>query len=414
MKASEFKSIVGRDVIERAVRSAATPAFLYFVRMVRKRYADLVSCLPPSFRVYYAVKANPNPLLLREMATLGLGADVASVGELDAAVAQGIPSDRIEFSGPGKTAHEIAEAIRRGVSSMNAESLAELENVVRASTTLAAQANVGLRVNSGVAPSEAGLKMTGGTQFGIPIAQMEEALRFIRDNPDTLRFTGLHVHAGSQLLSSAAIADNFRNILDLALRTLDLGILPLKKVNFGGGWGVAYFPHQASLDLVDLSLRLQDLFNQPVYSGLRAVRHILEPGRFLVGESGVYVTSVLYRKPGARREFLIVDGGMHQHYMLAGGMGQVIRRNFEMEVVPASPDRSNADAAYDVAGCLCTPQDLLASDFRCGHQVGVGDRLVFYNSGAYGLAASPVRFLGHELPAEVLYLTPARAGWGVG
>jgi diaminopimelate decarboxylase len=275
---SEFCSIVGRDDFERAVRAAATPAFLYFARVVRKRHADLVGCLPASFHVYYAVKANPNPFLLRELSSMGVGADVASTGELNAAVANGISPDRIEFSGPGKSAREIADAIRLGVSSINAESLPELESIARASSQGGIRARAGVRINPGVSPTEAGLQMAGATQFGIPICQLEEALQFIRANPDTIEFTGLHVHAGSQLLSSAAVAQNFRSILDLAMRIVDLGILPLRKINFGGGWGVTYFPHQTPVDLADLSVGLADVFTQKAYAELRDVRHIVEPG----------------------------------------------------------------------------------------------------------------------------------------
>ena len=114
------------------------------------------------------------------------------------------------------------------------------------------------------------------------------------------------------------------------------------------------------------------------------------------------MTRVLYRKPGARRPFLIVDGGMHQNYLLAGGMGQVIRRNFEMDVAALDSESAGSASAYDIAGCLCTPQDVLASDYRCERPIHVGDRIVFFNSGAYGVTASPVNFLGHEPPAEIV------------
>lgn len=402
MNKSDFYSIVGRDDVSLAVRAAATPAFLYFGQVLRKRHADLIRCLPPSFNVYYAVKANPNPSVLRELASMGVGADVASSGELDLVLAQGIRADRIEFSGPGKTEGEVAAAIKHGVSSINAESLAELETLARASVQLGIQARVGVRINPGVGPSEAGLKMGGSTQFGIPVGQLEEALRFVRAHREMLCFTGLHVHAGSQLLSSAAIAGNFQTILDLAMRIIDLGILPLRKVNFGGGWGIVYFPHQTPLDLADLTARLAHLFSERICARLKGTRCIVEPGRFLVGECGIYVTTVLYKKPGAQREFLIVDGGMHQHYLLAGGMGQVIRRNFEMDAYAALCSEQADSAVYDVAGCLCTPQDVLATDYRSEQTLCSGDRLVFFNSGAYGRTASPVEFLGHHPPAEVM------------
>ena len=196
---------------------------------------------------------------------MGVGADVASGGELQSALEVGIPPQCIEFSGPGKSEREIAAAIRHAISSINVESLAELEIVVRESLSLGLRASVGVRVNPGVIPGEAGLKMSGATQFGIPITQLEDALNFIRDNPATMNFTGLHVHAGSQLLSSEAIAQSFRSTLDIAKRIVDLGVLPLRKINFGGGWGIAYFPHQSPLDLSDLAPRLADLFAEAAY-----------------------------------------------------------------------------------------------------------------------------------------------------
>jgi diaminopimelate decarboxylase len=154
--------------------------------------------------------------------------------------------------------------------------------------------------------------------------------------------------------------------------------------------------------LKQLADGLKDVFSAAKYSQLSQIRHIVEPGRFLVGECGLYVTRVLYQKPGVRRQFLIVDGGMHQHYLLAGGMGQVIRRNFEIDVVSTHSQASVTPMAYNIAGCLCTPQDILANDFHYEREIHVGDRIVFFNSGAYGVTASPINFLGHKPPSEII------------
>jgi diaminopimelate decarboxylase len=150
-----------------------------------------------------------------------------------------------------------------------------------------------------------------------------------------------------------------------------------------------------------LSDGLKEVFSAAKYSKLAHIRHIVEPGRFIVGECGLYVTRVLYKKPGSLRQFVIVDGGMHQHYLLAGGMGQVIRRNFEIDVVSTHSPSSLIPTSYDIAGCLCTPQDILANNFHYDREVNVGDRIVFFNSGAYGLTASPINFLGHKPPSEI-------------
>lgn len=401
MNKEEFYSIISKDYVAQVVNKTHTPAYIYFRKLIHKRYADLISCLPPSFQAYYAVKANPCSGLLQELSSLGVGADVASLGELRRALTHKIKADHIEFSGPGKTEEEIGEAILQKISSINSESLPELETIVRMSRQFGVKANVGIRINPCRTPHDAGIRMSGDTQFGIPVNMVEEALAFILANADRLCFTGLHVHTGSQMLSSIALIENFRMILDVALEISNLNILPINKINFGGGWGISYFSNQTSLDLKQLADGLKEVFSEAKYSKLTQIRHIVEPGRFLVGECGLYVTRVLYQKPGMKRRFLITDGGMHHHYLLAGGMGQVIRRNFEMDVFSSHAQSNVLPMAYDITGCLCTPQDILASNFKYEWEIHVGDRIAFFNSGAYGLSASPINFLDHKPPSEI-------------
>lgn len=400
MDKETFYSTVGRDAVKLLAEAQPTPCYIYFKGLLRKRVSELKGCLPASFQVHYAMKANPNPGLLQELSSLGIGADVASLGELVRARDSGMRPSLIEFSGPGKTERELAEAIKQGISSINAEGLFEVASIVRLSRRLGIKANVGLRINPRHAPQSGGMRMSGDTQFGIPLELAAETLRFIKQQPEILSFTGIHVHSGSQMLSADAVLQNFRTILDLALEISRLNILPIGKINFGGGWGIKYFTNQSSLDLKKLAVGLKELFDDARYSCLSHVRRIVEPGRFLVGECGLYVTTVLYRKPGAEREFLIVDGGMHQNYLLAGGMGQVIRRNFEIDAISRNPEAGRAGAAYDIAGCLCTPQDILATNFHSEREIQEGDRIVFFNAGAYGLTASPTHFLSHNPPTE--------------
>ncbi|MBP9009714.1 MAG: hypothetical protein WAP08_04850 [Smithellaceae bacterium] len=402
MNKEEFYSIIGKDAVAHIIKEVPTPAYIYFRKIMHKRYTDLVSCLPPSFQIYYAVKANPFAGILQELSSLGVGADVASLGELKRARHHKIKADRIEFSGPAKSEDEIGEAIRHGISAINADSLPELETIARISRQMGIKANVGIRINPHQTADTAGIKMSGDTQFGIPMTMIKEALNFIRSHADTMVFSGLHVHAGSQILSSTALIDNFRMILDTAVATFDLGIFPINKINFGGGWGINYFSNQTSLDLKQLSDGLKELFCEGKYAKFAQTRYIVEPGRFLVGECGLYATRILYRKHGIKKNFLIVDGGMHHHYLLVGGMGQVVRRNFEMDVFTASEHIDMTPTTYDIAGCLCTPQDILATNFQSVRELHKGDRIIFFNSGAYGLTASPINFLGHELPAEII------------
>ncbi len=398
----EFYESIGTDAVRNAVKGCMTPCFIYFNQMIRKRFLDLRECLPQSFHINFAVKANPSLGILKEIAALGVGADVASKGELKSAISSGMSGDIIEFSGPGKTEDEIKAALQHNVSSINAESLSELEMIARISRETNTVAKVGIRINPDPEGLKAGMSMSGDSQFGIKEETVKEALELLRSKSEDILFTGIHVHAGSQILSADAIASNFKNILDLALKIHKLHILRVNKINFGGGWGIKYFPNQKSLDLVRLKQELSFLFQKAEYDEiLKDTKLVIEPGRFLVGECGIYVTKVLYRKKGLRKNFLIVDGGMHQHYLLAGGMGQVIRRNFETDVLCKKDQKLKKPEKYDIAGRLCTPQDILAIDFEHDCQITEGDEIAFFNSGAYGYSASPLHFLSHDLPAEI-------------
>ncbi|MGC9329398.1 MAG: pyridoxal-dependent decarboxylase, exosortase A system-associated, partial [Candidatus Hinthialibacter sp.] len=351
------------------------------------------------FTMLYAVKANPHPAILKTMAQLNLGADVASKGELRAALEAGIPASKIEFSGPGKTHDELREAISQNIGSINVESLEELKQIVQLGREHNLHPHVGLRINPG-AKIPCGMSMAGASQFGVPFQEIESNIDWIRSQLDAVNFSGVHVHLGSQILDAGAMAESISLILDLALRIEDLLGRPLQKINVGGGWGIDYFSQQEKLDLELLSLQLQSVLNSP---RLKTMELKVEPGRFLVAESGVYATQILYTKQNQNRFYAIVDGGMHQNYLLAGGMGQIIKRNFEMDILPRKEREQCPEYSLTVAGKLCTPQDVLADQISCNVPISPGDSIVFFNSGAYGLTASPIHFLSHDKPAEVFY-----------
>ncbi|MCX5905398.1 MAG: alanine racemase [Proteobacteria bacterium] len=401
MRKSAFYALIDRGTVAGMIRQNPTPCYLYFLKIVEKRFADLKACLPPGFKIHYALKANPNVQLIRTMKALGAGADAASMGEIKSALACGISSASIEFSGPGKTEQEILFAVNQGLGSINAESLVELRKIAVLCKAVARKARVGIRINTGHAV-KAGLSMGGETQFGIHERDVREALDYIQQH-DCLSFTGIHVHAGSQLLDAEAILANVAHILELALRIDGWGVLAVNKSNFGGGWGVNYFQNQQPLDMARLQSGLQQIFSDGRYH--RLLQHadvILEPGRFLAAECGLYAVRVLYAKQGLEKNFIITDGGMHQNYLLAGGMGQVIRRNFEIDSIGSDEGASGSAKKYDIAGCLCTSQDLLALDYAGDREIREGDYILFFNSGAYGLTASPIHFLSHPPPQEII------------
>ncbi len=402
MNKQEFYKLIPKSELLAFLDGRKLPVFCYFKKVIEKKYRDLSDCLPEHFKIHYAFKANPNNDILRTMNALGMGADVASGGELAAALIAGFSSDSIEFTGPGKTLDELSQAIDAGVSCINAESVSEIHTIAKLCRAKKKAGNVGIRVNPKTRPAASAMKMGGDTQFGIPEDQLEEAIAVIKSHPEMLRFRGLHLHLGSQYQESDKILSNYRFILEKSVEIANKYGIVIEKINFGGGWGIDMFGKKPPLDLAALREGLSRLFaDEELTAPLRNTTFIIEPGRFLVAECGLYAVHVLYRKKGYAREFLVVDGGMHQHYAAAGGIGQVIRRNYEIDTL-SGEEKSGAEIRYTITGSLCIPDDVLATDIELAADIEEGDVLLFFNSGAYGFSASPLHFLSHALPAEIV------------
>jgi len=409
MKSRDFYRWMSAERLAGVLGGAPSPCYVYYLPLLRDRVAALRERLGPRFRIQYAVKANPHPRILDAMAALGVGADVSSRGELDAAIAAGIPPARVSYTGPGKGLDELRAAIDRDVGAIHAESLEELDDLAAIAGEKGRRVDVGLRVNTSAGGAKPGLQMAGATHFGIAEDQIGDAVALLKARASRLRLAALHVHGGSQVLDADAIARNIRHVMDAALALEGAAGAPLASVNFGGGFGIDYFPHQDPLDLDRLGAGVASLLSEERYRGLaERAAMIVEPGRFLVAECGVYATRVRYRKRAGAKEIAVVDGGMHHNYLLSGGLGQVVRRNFALDVLPAGGAARAAvhGLELDIAGCLCTPQDVLATRARVEREVARGDHVVFFNCGAYGWSASPIDFLSRPRPAAVFVDEP--------
>lgn len=403
MTPEEFHRLIPRDRLLQIIRDTPTPCYLFFEPIIARQVARVREGLGQRFDVHYAVKANPYPSILQTLRRLGVGADVASGNELLAVLAAGFQPRQIEFSGPGKTVAELASAIDAEVGAINVESLDELELLIGLAKQRDRRPRIGLRVNPPI-KAKTGLRMAGATQFGLSADDLEAALKRVEREASAIEFVGLHLHIGSQILEAKSALEIFRVGFELGSHAAQRIGRPLAKLNFGGGWGVTYFEDQKHLDLAAVRAGLRALLERNEFSSvLDGTRLVVEPGRYLLAESGVYATRILYRKVSGGKQFIVVDGGMHHNYVLAGGMGQVIRRNFFLDFLAASGRfPTSARFAVNVAGCLCTPQDLLAQGVPCEQDVRPGDYVVFFNCGAYGATASPVHFLSHPEPGMIL------------
>ena len=214
-----------------------------------------------------------------------------------------------------------------------------------------------------------------------------------------LEFVGFHVFAGSQNLNAEILCDAQQKTVELILALAEKAPAPVRYVNLGGGFGIPYFDKDTPLDLAAIGANLAELVDGRIVPNLPEAEVVIELGRYIVGECGIYVTRVVDRKVSRGRTYLVVDGGMHHQLAASGNFGQVIRRNYPIAV--GNRLAEPAESAATVVGCLCTPLDLLGDDVRLP-DAQIGDSIVLFQAGAYGLTASPTAFLGHPLPAEVL------------
>ncbi|MEE9331536.1 MAG: hypothetical protein V3U89_04820 [Methylophilaceae bacterium] len=403
MNKNDFYAFVSKDELKKVAETYETPGYVYFKKILHSQISRIKASTHGRFDIHYALKANPNLAMLSELASQGIGADVASEGELSRALEAGFAPSKIEFSGPGKRVDELRLAIDNNIASINIENINEIHKIIEICKTLGTSANVGVRLNPTLEDERSGMRMAGDTPFGLKIPDAEIALKIIEENGHVLNFTGFHAHLASQELDANKLVSKYAIIIKNVIALTKNTSLKVKKINFGGGLGIKYFSNQSDLDLTLLASNLQALLSSPEAKQLpEDVHFIIEPGRFLVGESGVFITKVLYRKKAYTKEFLITDGGLNANYVLAGGMGQVIRRNFELDVLTKRDDKAETGFKFDVAGPLCTPQDIIASSVESDVEVNEGDYIVFFNCGAYGPSASPINFLSQKVPAEFI------------
>lgn len=389
--------LIGGDRVDALADMAGdTPLFVYDSAMLTARVAQWRAAMPTDVQLHFAMKANPYAPLLAFMARLVDGFDVASGGELKAAIDSGMAAAHISFAGPGKRDRELEAAIVAGAT-LNLESAGEAARALSIAARIGVTPRLAVRVNPDFDLKGSGMKMGGGAKpFGVDAAEVPALVRrLIAAGAD---WQGFHIFAGSQALDAAAIADTQAQTIALAARLADeIGATP-PLVNLGGGMGVPYFPGDTAVDAAAVGAALgETLAARPAV--LADSRFAMELGRWLVAEAGVYLTCVVDRKTSHGETFLVTDGGLHHQLAASGNFGTVIRRNYPIAV--ANAFGREPDETVSVVGCLCTPLD------RLGDHVGlpradVGDLIAIFQAGAYGASASPAAFLGQGPAREML------------
>lgn len=390
----------GLDPSELAARFG-TPFYAYDLDVIGRQAAALRAVLPPIADLAYAVKANPSLAVIRHLAGLGLGADVASGGELAHAIRAGMPPERIVFTGPGKRDDELAAAVAAGVRVVTVESVGELARLERIAAAAGRRQPILLRAAVTEAARLERVRLVGDDgagKFGMDASDLRTAARLAAASAH-VELLGLHAFGASNVLDAGALAGHVAaTVRDARALAADAGV-PLRLVDAGGGLGIPYETHEDGLDLVGLGVHLRELADEMAAApDTRETRLLLEPGRFLAGPAGAYVARVVDRKSVGGHHVVVLDGGIH-HVLRPVLTGQEHR----LRVVSgraAGSGRSGHRFPVTIAGPLCSGLDVFAQS-AVMPLPDPGDLVAVLDVGAYGATESMPFFLSHPLPPEV-------------
>jgi diaminopimelate decarboxylase len=390
---------VGGRSISALAERYGTPFFVYD-RAAIDRKLEALRTLLPQFEVYYSIKANPNLAILRLFVLRGCGLEIASGGEFMQALAAGCRPESILMAGPGKTDRDLELVLGGNVGEIHIESLREAERIAAICAQGDIRARVGIRVNPTDDAQGGSMRMGGKpAPFGVDEEKLDLLIQIVESEP-RFDFCGIHMFVGTQVLDSSVLVNQYRKAIQVARSVVSRIGRPIQTIDFGGGLGIPYFAGDRELDLIDLSsgvrTLMDDIRNDPDFRG---TRFVIEPGRFLIGEAGIYVTRVIDIKESRGKKFLILDGGMNHHLAASGNLGQTIKRNYPVALVEKLHDQPVEHV--DLVGPLCTPIDTLGRDVNLP-KAEIGDLVGVFQSGAYARSASPLGFLSHNTPVEVL------------
>ncbi len=390
--------VIGGVGARALVEAYGSPLYVYDEGVMRRRFRALAGALEGFAKVYYSIKANP--AVASVFVEEGAGLEVASGAEYLLARAAGAEAEDILFAGPGKSGDELDLAISDGIGEIHLESFEEIELVATLAARRGRRVPVAIRVNPGPAAQGGAMRMGGKPlAFGFDEEILEEVVAAATRH-DGLDLAGLHLFAGTQILDANVLLAQWDYGLTLAGRLAGLLGRPLRRIDLGGGLGIPYHQGDGALDLATVAQGVRRLTDRTAVEPLlRSAEIVVEPGRFLAGPAGVYLMRVRNVKQSRGQRFIVADGGMHHQLAASGNLGQIIKRDFP--IVAAT--RLDAPLLGDtqLVGPLCTPLDTLGRQTALP-QLGAGDIVAVLQSGAYGLSASPVGFLGHPMPAETI------------
>ena len=395
---SEGQLHVGQQSLADSVQQAGgSPCYLYDMAIAKQQIARLREQLPSEIGLYYAVKANPNPQVLAELAPWVDGVDIASGGELEKVLDAGFEPEFCGFAGPSKSLPELHFALQKGVH-ISVESLTEMKRIIAWAEQHQQDVSCGIRINPAFELRASGMHMGGGSQpFGIDEEQLPAVIDLVKTS-QRVTLSGLHIYAGSQCLQVDALLAQYRQSLACFQRVQQTFSLAIQRFNLGGGLGVPYFPNNQPLNLAALGKGITALLEE-YKDAIQGAELILELGRYVMAPAGYYVCQINDLKISRGETFAMLNGGLHHHLANSGNLGQLLRKNYP--VVIGNKLNQPMTCTAQLAGPLCTPLDVVAQKLPCP-TLEIGDYVVVLLSGAYGLSASPIHFLSQPMANELV------------
>ena len=359
--------------IETVARDIPTPFYIYSQHQIENKYQQYFDGLKDiDHLICYALKANSNQAIIKILADLGAGADVVSEGELLRALHAGVPAERIVYSGVAKTEREISLALEAGILQFNVESLNELQRINSLALAAGTKARIAIRINPDVDAMTHEKISTGKAEnkFGIPILQAPEIYQAAAEMPGLI-IQGIAMHIGSQLIDLQPYREAYQLLYKLVKQLRNAGH-PVSHLDIGGGLGIAYKPSDPAPSVADYCAEVKQLLKS--WDG----KIIIEPGRSLVAECGLLISSVIYIKQGQARNFCILDAAMND-LLRPSLYGQ------EHHLIPEA--LAETTSTYDLVGPVCETGDTFARNYKM-QEVKEGDLVAFTCVGAYGAVMS--------------------------
>ena len=370
--------------LEKIAKAQATPFYVYSQSKITNNFEQLKNTLDAE--IFYAVKANSNQAIIKLMVSLGAGADVVSVGELERAILAGVEPQKIIFEGIGKTKQDIAFAIEKNIRLINIESIDELERVNEVGLNQNRKINIGIRLNPNIDSQTLDKISTGKKtdKFGIDTDKLDEIFQILKTSKN-VNLIGISCHVGSQIFNINVFAEIFQKMKSNAQIFLDKGYT-IKHVDLGGGLGVNYHQDQKILNLELVKNEMNKCYVDVPY------KLSFEPGRYLVANAGILVTTVITIKNNGGINYLITDAGMHTLIRPA-----LYQAHHDIESVSGNIEEQ---IDYTIAGPICESSDIFEKNVSLPHQQ-IGNLIIIKDAGAYGKVMAS-NYNSRGLPKEIL------------